>query len=251
MDTKILEQLGFSKNEIKVYFALLELDQSSATPVVRKSKIPNSKIYPTLEKLIQKGLVSFVIKNKVKHFQASDPRNLIDLIKKKKIELSEQEKRIKDLIPQIELNRKLLNRKQEAKIYESLDGVKAAFNDILNSLQKGDEYYVFTLGQELQRKELILFFNQYHLRRLEKGIKVKLLTKINLKNVFSKYYYLKNKQTEIRYTNLSLPTGVFVYKNKVMTLVWGENPTAFLIESENNYKRYKEFFEEFWDKTKL
>ena len=120
MDTEILEQIGLSKNEIKVYFALLELDQSSATPIVRKAKIPNSKIYPTLDKLIQKGLVSSVIKNNVKYFQASNPEHLIDFIKQKEKQLFEQENKIKDLIPQIELNRKLAQEKQEAKIYEGI-----------------------------------------------------------------------------------------------------------------------------------
>ena len=76
MNSQILEQIGLSKNEIKVYFALLELDQSSATPIIKKSNIPYSKLYQTLDKLLGKGLVSFVIKNNVKYFQANTPDNL-------------------------------------------------------------------------------------------------------------------------------------------------------------------------------
>jgi len=170
MDKEILEQLGLSKNEIKVYFALLELDQASATPIVKKANIPNSKVYPILEKLIKKGLVSYVIKNNVKHFQASDPRNLIDLLKQKEEQISQQKKEIEKFIPQIEEKRKLAKEKQEATIYEGLEGVKAAFNNMLDILKAREEYKVFTLGEELGRKDLIRFLQKHHQRRIQRKI---------------------------------------------------------------------------------
>ena len=51
---------------------------------------------------------------------------------------------------------------------------------------------------------------------------------------------------KVRYIELKLPTGIFIYKDKVMTLVWKDNPTAFVITSKNNYDEYKEFFEGIW-----
>ena len=42
MDIKILEELGFSKGEVKVYFALLELGESSIGPVAKKSGVTAS-----------------------------------------------------------------------------------------------------------------------------------------------------------------------------------------------------------------
>ena len=136
MDTEILEQIGLSKNEIKIYFTLLELEQSTATPIVKKSGIPNSKIYPTLDKLIKRGLVSYVIKNNVKSFQASDPKNLIDILSTKEKLIAQQKNEIEKLIPEIERKRKFAKEKQEATIYEGLDGIKAAFNHLLTIVQK-------------------------------------------------------------------------------------------------------------------
>lgn len=244
MDTQILEQIGLSKNEIKVYFALLELDQSSATPIVKKAKIPNSKVYPTLERLIQKGLVSFVIKNNVKYFQASNPQNLIEFINTKEEQLSIQKNEIQKIIPQIEQRRKEAKEKQESAIYEGMDGVKAAFNDILNSLGRREEYFVFTLGEELGTKELKLFFANYHQKRIEKGIKVRLIANKKIYETVSAHHIFKGMS--VRYTNLKLPSGIFIFDDKVMTIVWGEKPTAFIIKSRNNFERYKEFFEEMW-----
>ena len=103
---EILEQLGLSNNEIKVYLALLELEQSTATPIVKKADIPNSKIYPVLEKLIKKGLVNYVIKNNVKYFQASSPENLMDILNSKEKDIINQKKAVSKLIEEIELKKK-------------------------------------------------------------------------------------------------------------------------------------------------
>lgn len=244
MDIGILEQIGLSKNEIKVYFALLELDQSSATPIVKKAKIPNSKVYPTIEKLIQRGLVSYVIKNNVRYFQATDPRNLIDFLKNKEEQIMQQKQEIEKLIPEIEQKRKFAKEKQEAIVYEGLNGIKAAFNNILNIVPANKEYFVFTLGEELEREELKNFFRDYHKRRIEKKIKVRLIASEKIKNTFEKYHKYKNMT--VKYSKQKLPTGIFIFGDCVMTIVWQEEPTAFVIKSRNNTETYKEFFQETW-----
>ncbi len=244
MNTEILEQIGLSKNEIKIYFALLELEQSSATPIVKKSGIPNSKVYSTLDKLIKRGLVSYVIKNNVKYFQASDPENIIDLLNEKEKQLSQQRKEIEKLIPQIEYKRKLAKNVQEATIYEGFDGIKVAFNNILNKVPKNNEYHVFTLGEELEKSELKHFFRDYHKKRIQKKIKVKLIANEKIRTIFKKYHIYKNMN--VRFSKLKLPTGIFIYEDYVMTVVWLGDPTAFVIKSKNNAEKYKDFFNEMW-----
>jgi len=244
MDTKILEQIGLSKNEIKIYFALLELEQSTATPIVKRSGVPNSKVYPTLDKLIKRGLVSYIVKNNVKYFQASDPENIIDLLNEKEKQLSQQKDEIKRLIPQIEYKRKLAKHKQEATIYEGFEGIKVAFNNILNKVPKNQEYYVFTLGEELGKSELKHFFRDYHKKRIQKRIKVKLIANQKIKTTFLKHHQYKNMK--IKFSKFKLPTGIFIYEDYVMTVVWIGDPTAFVIKSKNNAEKYKEFFQEIW-----
>jgi len=81
---EILRELGFSEREIKVYLALLKLGQTTVGPIAAKTRMQHSKVYQTLEKLIDKGLVSFVLKSKTKHFEAQDPKHILILSKKKK-----------------------------------------------------------------------------------------------------------------------------------------------------------------------
>lgn len=52
-----LKKLGFTVYEAKAYLALLEQGPSTASVISRKSKVPQGKIYETLNKLIDKGIV--------------------------------------------------------------------------------------------------------------------------------------------------------------------------------------------------
>ena len=87
--------------------------------------------------------------------------------------------------------------------------------------------------------------------RIHKKIKVKILYSLKYKAIIEKSYEFEfMKYKEYKYISQNVPLGTYIFKNHVMTLIWGENPTAFVIKSKTNYKYYKAFFEELWNKTK-
>src|SRR3989338_3750233 len=142
MNIEILETIGLTKAEIKVYLALLEIGSSTTGPIVEKSGASSSKIYEILEKLIQKGLASFVIESGMKYFEAAQPSRLLDYMREKEESLTKQRQELQNIIPELELKRKYSKQKSEATIFRGLKGVKTAYEDILNTLKPGDEYYV-------------------------------------------------------------------------------------------------------------
>ena len=143
MNTKILKKIGLTDSEIKVYLALLELGSSKKAPIVKKSKISSSKIYEVMDKLIDKGLASYVIKNKVKHFNAAPPSRIKSYIKKKQRTLKQQEKEFNKILPSLNLKQQLTQKGSDAEIYKGWKGMTTVYNDLLESLRKGDHYYVF------------------------------------------------------------------------------------------------------------
>ncbi len=62
METAILEDIGLTSSEIKIYLALLELGIGTAGPIMRKTGLQNSVVHATLPKLVEKGFISFVKK---------------------------------------------------------------------------------------------------------------------------------------------------------------------------------------------
>ena len=109
MDQSLLEQIGLTKSEINVYLALLELGSTSTGKIVEKSKASSSKIYEILDKLIQKGLASFIIKSGVKYFEAAPPDRILDYMEEKEKTIIKQKQEIRKLIPELELKKQLSN----------------------------------------------------------------------------------------------------------------------------------------------
>src|SRR3989338_8927652 len=161
MDTKVLEEIGFTKGEIKVYFALLELGEGSIGPISKKSGVTPAKTYPILEKLGKKGLVTSVIKSGVAHFQAFNPKRILNYIEEKRKKLHDEENEIKKLIPQLTA-KQVKEAKQSATVYESYNGLKTLYDEFINELKNNKEDFVaFTLGQEYEDPSLMLFFEHY------------------------------------------------------------------------------------------
>ena len=111
MENKILEEAGLTKNELTVYKALLQLGSTTAGPLTKKSGIHRSRVYESLNRLIEKGLVSYKIKANRKYFQAQNPEALVDFIEEKK-------QKIQSIVPELKAMQIFKPEKQEANVFE-------------------------------------------------------------------------------------------------------------------------------------
>src|SRR3989344_4326773 len=192
MGETVLYTLGLNKSEVKVYLTLLELGSSTTGPIMDKAKVSSSKIYGILERLIEKGLASFIIKSKTKYYQASSPESLLDYANEKENEMQKLKQQIKNIIPELKLKQKFIENKQEAQVYLGWKGLMNAFNFMLEDLKNGDEYIAFsqTLYEEAS-KDVKLFFIQYQRKREERKLKIKLIADKSQKHVFESEPYTK------------------------------------------------------------
>jgi len=243
MDTSVLEELGLSNAEAKIYLAILELGLSKTGKIIDKTKLQSSTVYHVLGSLIEKGLVSHIFKGKVKYYQAESPETFL-------LFLEEKRRKFMEILPELKEKEKLSQQKHAARVYEGINGLKTAFNDILISLKPGDEYYFFQVTKKkLFDNTVTRFFRNYHLKRSEKNIKVKGLAIKDSKPLVDEVFK-DLKHTEIRYIDEFTPSGVVIYANKVITLDWENIPTAIVIESKAIADSYKSFFKEKWKKAK-
>ncbi|MBT5022630.1 TrmB family transcriptional regulator [Candidatus Woesearchaeota archaeon] len=242
MDTEILTELGFTQREIKVYLALIELGTTTVGPITAKSKLQSAKVYETLEKLKDKGLVSHIIVSKTKHFQAADPKEILNII-------DERKKRFNELLLELELKQKYAQSKQIAIVHEGYKSFKALFNKIISELGEKDSYWAFAFKNEYQTTAASLFLRKFHSQLGEKKIDDRLLGHISVRKDIKKSFK-GNKNIKIRFTKNETPLGVIIIKNKVINLVWSERPTAIEITSEQIYEQYKNFFLELWENAK-
>ena len=90
MEEILLERLakvGLSKNEAMTYITMLSIGPASVASIARETGIERTAQYALLDKLISKGLASYILVGNVRHFQAADPRLLIRKLKEKLDEL--------------------------------------------------------------------------------------------------------------------------------------------------------------------
>jgi HTH-type transcriptional regulator, sugar sensing transcriptional regulator len=75
MDTsQVLREYGLSEKEAQTYLALLPLGKINLQEIAKRVDLPRTTIYNTLNYLISKGLVSFIMNKGVRFYEATDPK---------------------------------------------------------------------------------------------------------------------------------------------------------------------------------
>jgi sugar-specific transcriptional regulator TrmB len=88
-DMNFLE-LGFNKNEAKTYLSLIKFKEAPASLIIKDTKFHKNIVYDNLEKLVNKGLVSYIQKDSKKHYKIENSQNLVEIFKQKKKTLKQK-----------------------------------------------------------------------------------------------------------------------------------------------------------------
>lgn len=239
MDTQILEDIGLTNAEIKVYLALLELGTSTAGPILEKSGLQNSVVHMTLNKLIDRGFITFVKEGKRNHYQASNPKHIIDFINEKK-------QRFEGILPELLLKQQQARIKPEIVTFRDIKGIKEVLMELLEA--GGKEHHTFgSTAKSLMLGEA--WWVNYHKKRAEKGIKARLLFNESLAYWKAEKKYPKS---EVRYTKAGFEplTETIIRNNKIGIIIWADKPLGVLIHQKEAAESYDNFFEMLWKQAK-
>jgi len=249
----LLEEIGLTGAEAKVFLALLDLGESTIGPVAERSGVSYSKIHILLEKLTHKGLVSTITKQKTRHFIASTPKKLLEYLDRKRATMDTQRERIERIIPQLEGRRQQLRIPEGAELYEGYEGLKTVYEEGLAALKKGDEILVLgaSQGTYTDKRQYEVFFQQINRQRLEKGIAYRIIYNENLKGTPGAQYWQKQKSTKVRFLLDHTPGSVNIQGDRVLIIYWAEGePKVFLITSPIVAASFRQYFEAIWTTAK-
>ena len=245
MELTILKDLGLTDGEIRVYLALLEIGTSSAGNIIKKSKISPSKIYHVLERLIVKGIVSYIIVGKTKHFKASPPKNILNYIERKENELSKHKEEFKKLIPLLEEKQNSGIKSFNAEIFEGVNGLITVFDMSHQELKKGDVAYAFGYP-EYASKLFHNYWREYYKKCDKKGIIRKIIYDYDA-------WFLKKRTGRKMSYNRYMPKGVvtpswvLIFNDKVATsIITKEQKVCFLVQNKEVAKSYIQYFNLLW-----
>ena len=231
-----LSRLGFSPSEIKIYLHLLKTGSSYASKMSSETKINRTNVYEALDRLISKGVISFINKNKVRWFEARSPDALLTLVKDKEEEIIKtKDALLKDIK---RLKSVTTDRPLEANIYVGKKGLRVLFEEILETGKT-----ISLIASELQFKRLFgPYFELWHKKRTERRIQQRSIFPKRLKGK------LKNRALlRYRFTDYTNPTTTIIYGNNSLFIQWSKEPIAIKIQNKEITKSHLNYFNMLWN----
>jgi len=242
MDTGILEDLGLTNAEIKVYMALLKLGDSTAGSVLEKSGLQNSVVHRALNSLIEKGIISYILEGRRKVYQASDPEHFYEFIDDKK-------ERFKQILPELKKKQAFAKEKTEATIYRGKKGINEIYMRLLSS--GGKEYNTYGGGKRVTFDVMgETWWKALHTKRIAKKIKSRQVFDETIrdfgeglrKRPLSKIRFLSHDFEQLTETVIMGPY--------VAIMMFTENPYGILIMDKTVVDGYRKNFELLWGNAK-
>lgn len=238
-ELEVLEELGLSESEAKVYLALIETGSTLAGPIIKKTGLHRGTTYQILQRLKEKGLVSSVIKGKKQYFEAVNPERLMDVLKEKQDKLSE-------ILPTLKARLESSKEKQEVTVYSGVKGIRSVMDKMLEELNPNGEYYDFGVSglfRDIMREYWDIW------QKKKKKYKIKSYVIFNRKLKEENPNLLKDYYGEARFhpKEYSSITDTMIYRDTIILFIWtAKPPIAIVIKNEDNAESYKNQFKLMW-----
>jgi len=246
MFQEILQQIGLSLNESRVYEALLQLGEANVNYISIKSKVHRRNVYDSLNKLIEKGLASETFVKGEKFFRPINPERFKELVQEKEIALD-------SILPKMLESFKSKESPVEAYYFKGIEGFKNYLKLILEQNQT-----VFFIGAKAfwLDPRLQIYLKHFEKERKKKGIKFIHLFDYEVKKQKPEILKLVGKPYKFLPEKYSSNTAVDIFGDYVVTFVGvnpGElfdEPIQFVLKSKLLADGYRTFFQFMWDNCK-
>ncbi len=245
MELSELRELNFTEGQIKVYTAILELGIASIQKIQEKTALERRAIYDILNKLIEKGFVTYTKENASQKYQCTHPRNLKEAIETKQKTLQNLHQKLPQIGDLFNFNRPAIR----AEVYRGNEAMKSLLNEALDSDATywiGGNSGIETCSQEMQ-----LWFKRWTKKRVELGKFMYDLVDVGTYlEEFKPDDLVTHKKYLYKYCalpkDLQSPMVIILFEKKVAQVLWSKQSFAFVIESDEIHKSFMKYFHYFW-----
>jgi len=228
---KYLEEIGLSEKEAKIYLALLKFDSANIQEITNKSKINRTTVYPVLETLTKKGLVSEIQVQGKTSYEAAPPERLETFVERQKVVLQEKSDRLKDIIPQIKSVQRESGERPIIKFFEGRDGTVSAYEDFYNLHEATEKKGYFIFNRDLLQDT---FTEKEHARF--RNIRVGKMVKPNSIYTSEKAgddFATSGVRKKIDSKKFPITSDIAIIGDKIIITTLGGNVSSFVIMSKD------------------
>jgi sugar-specific transcriptional regulator TrmB len=234
--------LGFSKNEADVYVAMMEIGQTGAGDIIRRTGLHRFVVYEILEQLISKKLVLKVFKKSVAQYVITNPQRIVEN-QKAALALADQ------LVPEI-LSKS--SAKSDIIIWDGLEGFR---NFSLSYIQQmkpkttlycigstGDRWYM-RMGESADRFLKIQKQKKIHWKMI--SFEDPSVSSIDINTME------KDKLNEVRMLpkNQAAPANVIIWEDNVGLQIFTDPISVIEMKSKALADSYMLYFNTMWEQA--
>lgn len=250
MNLDQLKEIGLSPGQINVYSAVLELGNCRISEIHEKTGLERRVIYDIINKLIEKGFITYTLEEGTKTYQCTSPNNLKEEIENKQKKLEQLHQKISEISKAYSLSRP----KIRAEVYRGNNAMKALLEE---GLEYEATYWIGgNSGVEADAgADMRLWFKKWTDRRVElKRFMYDLVDYGTSLEDFPPNDVERHKKFYYKYCSLpkelQSPMVVIIFGNKVAQVLWSKQSFAFVLESEEIKESFMKYFNCFWKETK-
>ena len=239
-------RLGLSDKESKVYLASLELGAAAVQKIAQKAGVKRATTYVAIESLVDRGLMSSVVKGKKTYYTSESPKRLLGIIDAERNAVEKKQDIIKDLLPDLLAIVSSSAEKPKLSFYEGLEGLRIIQEDVLVSVGNKLENVVSLDDAEkvvTDSQDILSFRETLHRR----GVDVRILYSskkkpLSIPREFQKRWKIK----KIDQDKYPIHGEITLYGDKVAAFSYRGKIVGTIIESKEIAQTIRVLFEIAW-----
>ncbi len=240
IDMSVLEKAGLTRNEAVLYGELAKESPLPAGELLKRTKMVSSRVYASLNSLIQKDLISSFQKNQKRLYVAENPHIFVQ-------RWDETKQQMTKLVRELNAWKKPTQKKFESRLYEGYKGFRTAFQLILEQSTKRDEILTIGFSRPQALHSLRVFLKNIDRKRMKKKIPMRVLFDQEMRNTIGKDRE-KELFVQVRYMpkGYCSPAAMNIVRDYVLIELWQEQPVVFLIKNKAIANSFRSYFEVLW-----
>ncbi|MFH1849593.1 MAG: helix-turn-helix domain-containing protein [archaeon] len=236
MIKEALKELGLTNNESEVYLKLLSVGSATANEIARISGLHRQAVYDALDRLLEKGFASYVVKNNKKCFQGISPEKILDYLKDK-------EEDFRSVLPQLARLTRLPKESTSVEVFKGKGVIRTVYRDIIKEFATRRGEVLLSGAEEKKFMEEDLIALKQHIGRLKKmGCRERILIRKGDRHL------VEGSQTAYRCIGKESfnPTPMYVYNDTLTIIIWGNPNHAIITRNRNLADAYRKQFNLLW-----
>lgn len=246
MKIKDLVKFGMTKTEAKIYLELIKLDETKIGEIIKKTGLHRGTVYNSINKLINKGFVTFIDKEDHRFYKVSGKMIFLNVIEDKLKEVSSNKKEVESFFQNME-KLKENNQNQQINVSYGLNAFKVNFLDMYKECKEKKMEYLF-MGKGGEMVKIVGTGYYKYTQDLKKESKIK--CRIIISKESRLLSYRKYQVGNARYLPIKVhsPLNLWIYGDKMLLVIWDSKPLITIrIISQQLADGFRNYFEGLWE----